>query len=190
MPSMWSGPSAAHKTDSADESSSVTKPIMAPSSTDRSDRHRGVIIPLFCSTALAPAAAAGCSPASPEGSRVRSAGLPCLASSPTRSFAAAEDQQAVERRGPREASVPPPPHPPRLLPPPAARRAARIPRPRSAAASPVGPAGPCSGRDFPRRFHAACAGRRCRVPWSRSGLVKCCPLGRRRGFPSAARPSS
>ena len=83
-------------------------------------------------------------------------------------------------------------HPSPLLPthPPAARRAARIPRPRSAAASPVGPAGPCSGRDFPRRFHAACAGRRCRVPWSRSGLVKCCPLGRRRGFPSAVRPSS
>jgi len=46
-----------------------------------------------------------------RGSRVRSAGLPCLASSPTRSFAAAEDQQAVEQpRPPR--SIRPPSSPP------------------------------------------------------------------------------
>jgi len=69
-----------------------------------------------------------------RGSRVRSAGLPSLASSPTRSFAAAEDQQAVEQ--PR----PPAKHPSPLLPtrPPAARRAARIRRPRSAAAASPG----------------------------------------------------
>jgi hypothetical protein len=132
---------------------------MAPSSTDRSDRQRG-IIPLYSTPRRLHQQQhlAWLQSSESRGeAAVRSAGLPSLASSPTRSFAAAEDQQAVERRGSREASLTPPPHPPRLFPPPA-RRAARIRRPRSAAASPGARQSsrpiripPCSGRAFPRR---------------------------------------